>query len=70
MESWLPLEEFPGFEISDKGTVRNIKTGKVRKQLQYKNPAVVLPRPQGGTTTRAVRGLVEETFHTFKVVKE
>lgn len=31
MEVWRPVEDFPNYEVSDQGRVRNIKTGRILK---------------------------------------
>lgn len=69
MESWLPLEEFPGFIISNEGRVKNTKTGKIRKLTHYKT-TVPLTTVDGRSTTRRVDKLIEQTFGTFKAPKE
>lgn len=32
MEIWLPIEDYPNYEVSSEGRVRNIKAGKILKQ--------------------------------------
>lgn len=63
MEHWLPIEDFPGYEISDQGRVRNEST----KRLLgiYDNGGGVLQvvmRRNGRSTARAVHRLVAEAF--------
>lgn len=35
-ERWKAIEDFPGYEVSDRGKVRNSKTGRVLKQQELK----------------------------------
>ena len=35
-ERWKAIEDFPGYEVSDSGQVRNSKTGRVLKQKELK----------------------------------
>ena len=37
-EIWKVIEECPGYEVSDAGNVRNIKTGRILKPEEIKRP--------------------------------
>ena len=64
MESWLPINDFPKYEVSDKGNVRNAQTGKI---LHHgKNPKgyhIVSLYKNGGQYTKKVHRLVCSAFY-------
>lgn len=63
MERWEPLEDFPGYEVSDQGRIRNENTGRLLGI--YDNGYGVLQvvmRRNGRPTARAVHKLVAEVF--------
>lgn len=63
MERWLPSKEFPNYEISDEGGVRNSKTGRVMKTNKNKKGyETVSLREDGKYYTRKVANLVADTF--------
>lgn len=70
MERWARLEEFPDFAISSEGTVKNLKTGKIRKPLYYNSPAITLTRADGRSTQRSIAGLVSNAFGIGTASKE
>lgn len=61
---WKQSEEFPRYEVSNTGSVRNIKTGRILKM--YKTPAgyvrVGLCSPDGRRRVIRVHRLVASTF--------
>lgn len=63
MEEWKPIEDFPGYEVSDQGRIRNARTEYVLSQ--YPNGRgriqVVLYR-DGRNNARAVHQLVAKAF--------
>lgn len=64
MEKWLPINDFPKYEVSDKGNVRNAQTGKI---LHHgKNPKgyhIVSLYKNGGQYTKKVHRLVCSAFY-------
>ena len=64
MERWLPINDFPKYEVSDKGNVRNAQTGKI---LHHgKNPKwyhIVSLYKNGGQYTKKVHRLVCSAFY-------
>lgn len=64
MERWLPINDFPKYEVSDKGNVRNAQTGKILHHV--KNPKgyhIVLLYKNGGQYTKKVHRLVCSAFY-------
>lgn len=63
-ETWKSIDNFPNYQVSDQGRVRNIKTGKIftgtRDAFGYMH--VRLINPDGGYTLKKVHRLVAETF--------
>lgn len=37
MEIWLPIKDYPNYEVSSEGRVRNIKTGRIMRQQTNRN---------------------------------
>lgn len=73
MEKWVPIDEFPDYEISNRGRVRNARTKKIRTLFRKDDRiyAVFLSR-RNKTTTRSVDRLVTLAFvscplHPFRV---
>lgn len=63
MEHWLPIEEFPGYEVSDQGRVRNENTGRLLGIYDNGHGVLqVVMRRAGRNTARAVHKLVAEAF--------
>lgn len=62
MEIWKIIEEFPRFEISDQGRVRNARNGKIKKITYTLRPQVGLEDESGWKTTRKIDRLVAEAF--------
>lgn len=63
-ESWMEIEEFPNYQVSDRGRIRNIKTGKnLNPSLSKLNGylRVNLCRDDG-CHTKTVHGLVVAAF--------
>ena len=69
---WRVLPEFPKYEITEDGDVRNRRTGKAIQETQNKNTkawSYCLRRKDGKTTHRAHWGLVESAFPHLAVPK-
>ena len=63
METWKKIEGFDGFEVSDKGNVRKVKTGRVLSKTVVDGKAKVgLPKQDGKRAFRQVNQLVAEAF--------
>jgi len=63
LEQWVELDEFPNYEVSDLGRVRNKTTRQILKPLDNRRGALmVVLRRDGGNYSRAVRRLVAMTF--------
>lgn len=62
-EQWLPIVGYDKYEVSNKGQVRNKKTGRILKQA-YQNSGytIVALRRDGKTKTYSIHRLVMETF--------
>jgi hypothetical protein len=63
MENWVPIEEFPHYEVSDRGRVRNTRTHKVLALFRKRDRlyAFLVVR-QNGTSARSVDRLVALAF--------
>jgi hypothetical protein len=65
MEKWEPIEEFPGYEVSDEGRVRNERTGRLLGIYDNGHGVLqVVMRRDGKNHARAVHRLVAEA-HLF-----
>lgn len=63
MEQWLDVDEFPLYQVSDDGQVRNKYTRKILKPLDNRNGAMmVILRRDGMGYSRAIRRLVAKAF--------
>ncbi len=63
MEQWKPSREFENYEISDKGGVRNAKTGRVLKPItNNRGYQQVCLRDGGKQYTRKIARLVADTY--------
>ena len=63
LEEWRQSEEFPNYEISDEGKVRNQKTGRVLKaSISEKGYARVSLAENGKTYTRNIHRLVADVY--------
>lgn len=64
-DSWIPLEEFPDFEINLLGLIRRASTGNAYKQI---HPGFVqLKKSNGKNTVRKIAPLVIKTFLGYEV---
>ena len=62
-ESWIPIQEFPNYSVSDLGRIRNTKTGKIVLPSFTKQGALKVSLVnQSGRKTRSVKVLVAEAF--------
>jgi NUMOD4 motif/HNH endonuclease len=67
-EYWKIIEEFPNFEVSNKGNVKNRETGRILKQtINGGYPQVSIPRDRG-YAQRKVHRLVAEAFVGGKII--
>ena len=63
MEQWLPCREFPAYEVSDTGKIRNIKTGRILKTyINEKGYETVCLRKNGRQQNTKVHRLVADAF--------
>lgn len=63
MEKWLPIKNFPNYDASDEGRIRNHKTGKIVKQFKnYKGYMQVSLRKGDKMYTCRVGRLIADTF--------
>lgn len=63
MDTWVDIEDFPLYEVSDQGEIRNKRTGRVLKQHDNgRDSLFVVLRRDGGQVTRSVRRLVATAF--------
>lgn len=63
MERWLPCREFPAYEVSDTGKIRNIKTGRILKTyINEKGYETVCLRRDGRQINTKVHRLVADAF--------
>lgn len=66
MSRWLPVPDFPGYEVSDSGQVRNTRTGRILKTSvwgpeRYPRHIVTFSR-DGRSYTKSIYRVVVETF--------
>lgn len=64
MEQWLDIAEFPRYQISDEGRVRNSDTGRILKQQRHPRTGLWMVPLQRKTKQhcRNIHRLVAETF--------
>ena len=64
MENWLPIEDFPAYEVSDEGRVRNASTQRILKQTQDPRTGIlwVALRKNLHQYSRGVHRLVAHAF--------
>ena len=64
MERWLPIDEFPGYSVSDKGRVRNDLTERVMKPQTNQGGVVMigLIGEDGKQYKRSIAKIVAERF--------
>ena len=63
MEQWLPCREFPAYEVSDKGKIRNAKTGRILKTyINEKGYETVTLRRNGRQQNIKVHRIVADAF--------
>ena len=63
MENWRPIREYPRYEVSDNGRVKNSKTGRILKQGTHRQGySLVWLSDSGKTSGRSVHRLVAEAF--------
>jgi hypothetical protein len=62
-ERWAPIEGFPLYEVSDRGRVRNVKTGHIKiPQINQAGIVNVLLVARGEQSRRSVAVMVAEAF--------
>ena len=62
-ERWLPCNEFPAYEVSNTGKVRNAKTGRIlRTYINEKGYETVTLRKDGQQYTVKIHRLVADAF--------
>ena len=63
MENWKTIEEFPKYEASDLGNIRNKKSHRILKQVrQNTGYFIVSLRNETGTKTKTVHRLIAQTW--------
>lgn len=63
LDTWLVIEEFPQYEVSDAGEVRNTRTGRILNQTDNGRDSFMVTFSQEGRRyTRSVRRLVAVAF--------
>ena len=64
MEKWVPINDFPEYEVSDEGRIRNIKTGRIMKSsVNSRGYSQVCLRSNKQQYTKRVHRLVADAFH-------
>ena len=64
MERWLPIKDFPMYEVSSNGRVRNIKTGRILRPQSNTNGYLTLTlRNDKGQSTKRIHRLVADAFY-------
>ena len=64
MEEWVPIEDFPGYEVSDLGHIRNASTLRILGIYDNGHGVMqVVVRRDGRNHARAVHRLVANAFH-------
>lgn len=63
MEQWVDIADFPKYQVSNQGRIRNTKTGKILQPLDNKRRCmmVILHRDNQGYS-KSIRRLVAEAF--------
>lgn len=63
-EQWKPIDGFPNYQVSNRGRVMNLETGKVLKNRSNNHgyPYVALPKGDGKSKNMLVHRLVAEAF--------
>lgn len=63
-EQWKPIDGFPNYQVSNKGRVKNIETGKVMKNRSNNHgyPYVALPKGDGKSKNMLLHRLVATAF--------
>ncbi len=63
MEQWKEIEEFPAYEVSDKGRIRNAKTGRILKtHIDSRGRERLTLRKDNRQHTKKVHRLVANAF--------
>ena len=63
MEEWRIISGFPKYEVSNKGRIRNTKTGRIMKaSIDNRGYESVCLRKDGTSHTRRIHKLVAESF--------
>ena len=63
VERWVVIDEFPNYEVSDHGRIRNSKTGRIlRTSVTYKGYEIVTLTRGGTQRTVKVHKLVADAF--------
>lgn len=68
-EFWLPIKDFPNYEVSTEGRVRNVKTGKLLKITKKDNKSQLILSNAGKTYMKSVAQMVLEAFTKTPYVK-
>lgn len=63
MEVWLQIPDYPNYDVSSEGQVRNRITGRVLKQANVKGYRRVVLCDEDGHHPKAVHRLVADTFY-------
>lgn len=68
-EFWLPIKDFPNYEVSTEGRIRNIKTRKLLKISEKNNKSQLILSNSGKTHMKSVAQIVLKTFTKTPYVK-
>lgn len=64
MERWLTIKDFPNYEVSDKGKIKNSKTGRILKtRINEHGYEQVQLRKDRFPITKRVHRLIADTFY-------
>lgn len=64
MERWLPIKDFPCYNISNNGRVRNIKTGRILKtNINSHGYLIVCLRKNNKQYTKSIHRLIADAFY-------
>jgi hypothetical protein len=63
LDTWVPIDGFDPYEVSDQGVVRNSNTGRILKQYDNGRDTIFVTLSRGGQKySKSVRRLVATTF--------
>jgi hypothetical protein len=63
MEKWLPIKDYPNYAVSDRGNVKNVKTGRILKPRNGHEYPTVSIYNEYGRKDILIHRIEMETFH-------